>query len=104
MPLVGDGAAGHVLERDHRLLDHAEEPMSNDGKGDRVHRYDLRCGALLLEVDEDVAIAVHRAALCCLQDDGGDWRMDDGWPPNDIAGHELFEVVDVRFRHAVVRI
>ena len=35
--LVGNRAAGDVLQRDHRLVDDAEEPMADDGEGDRVH-------------------------------------------------------------------
>ena len=35
--LVGDRAARDVLERDHRLVDDAEEAMADDGEGDRVH-------------------------------------------------------------------
>ena len=34
--LVGDRAAGHMLERDHRLLDDAEQPMADDREGDRI--------------------------------------------------------------------
>jgi hypothetical protein len=37
--LVGDGAAGDVLEGDHRFLDDTKEAVADDGEGDRIHGF-----------------------------------------------------------------
>src|SRR5215469_11521581 len=99
--------------------------MANNRKGDRIHR----CGPLLclclerdcvrsnhcrasafpdhalgVEIDEYVTISVHGAALPGLQDNGCDGRMNHGGSGDDVAGREFLKRIDIRLRHAALRL